>query len=284
VQQAWEHRPLLWGLAYRMTGTVQDADDVVQDTWVRMLERPPATDRPLRPWLVAVTLNLARDRLRARRRAGWTGPWLPEPVPDTRLADDRLAMRQTASWAFLCRAEALTPTQRAVFLAREVLELSSAETAETLRVSTNVVDVTLHRARSILGKLPESPRLADDAVVLAFLAALQVGAVPVARRLLASDVVCINDGGGVVNAARVPITGVERLLRFFVRIQRLYPEGVSWRAVRCNGLLLFVGHPRGVVGRKPPLSTLFAEVEGGKIVRFTSQLTPAKLQAVLSPS
>jgi RNA polymerase sigma-70 factor (ECF subfamily) len=263
-----------------MTGTVQDADEIVQDVWVRMLEHPPALDRPLRPWLVSVTLNLGRDRLRARRRAGWKGPWLPEPVPDERLADDRLAMRQTASWAFLCRAEKLTPTQRAVFLAREVLELSSAETAELLGVTTNVVDVTLHRARATLGKLPTRSKVADDAVILAFLAAVQVGALPVARRLLAPDAAFLTDGGRRVNAARVPVTGTERILRFIKGIARLYPDGVRWRARRCNGVLLFTGQPVSGRWRSPSFSTVCAEVQDGRIVRLYSQLTPEKLGAV----
>jgi RNA polymerase sigma-70 factor (ECF subfamily) len=107
-------RRLLWALAYRMTGDAAEAEDIVQDVYVRALERTVDGGRPLRPWLVTVTLNLARDRLRARRRRGYLGTWLPTPVLEERLADERLALRQSASIAWLVAAESLTPTQRAV--------------------------------------------------------------------------------------------------------------------------------------------------------------------------
>ncbi|MFZ5479785.1 MAG: sigma-70 family RNA polymerase sigma factor, partial [Myxococcota bacterium] len=240
--EAVKLRPLCWGLAYRMTGTAQDADEVAQDAFVRLAERPPAdASRPIRPWLVAVTLNLSRDRLRQRRRRAYVGPWLPSPVPDARLAEDRLGDTQAASWAFLRAAEALTPTQRAVFLAREVLELSSAETAAALGTSPASVDVMLHRARKALGDLPAAPSVRDDGVVLAFLACLRLGMPGAAARLLAPDAVAINDGGGHVNAARRPVVGARKIVTFFRRLARLYPPDVRWSATRCNGLLTVLG-------------------------------------------
>jgi RNA polymerase sigma-70 factor (ECF subfamily) len=278
VEEAESQRRLLWGLAYRMTGTVQDADDVVQDCFIRLLEHPPKdTGRPLRPWLVAVTLNLARDRLRRRRRLDYVGPWLPSPVSDARLADETLALRQTASWAFLCASEVLTPTQRAVFLAREVLELSAAETAEALGNTPSAVDVALHRARKALGTLPTAPTLVDDAVVAAFFGLLQLGLPGAAGRLLHPDAEALNDGAGRVNAARRTVRGAAKLLRFFRRLARSHGSG-RWTIVRANGLLTLVGtfppHPRL---RLPTRFTVVAEVRDGRIIRFYSQLNEEKL-------
>src|SRR4051812_24004854 len=125
-----ENRGFLWGLCYRMTGNAADAEEVVQETFVKMLEKPPRdTENPLRPWLVRVAMNLCRDLLRRRRRAPYTGPWLPPPAPTEDLAtnprsepktalEDSPAARydtlESVSVAFLLALEALTPAQRAV--------------------------------------------------------------------------------------------------------------------------------------------------------------------------
>lgn len=283
VSDAESHRAALWGIAYRMTGTVQDADDVVQDAFLRLVERPPRDlDRPLRGWLVAVTLNLARDRLRERRRRTYLGPWLPAPVPDSRLAEDSIALRESATWAFLVAAEALTPTQRAVFLAREVLELTSAETAEILGTSAGSVDVMLHRARAALGTLPARRRVVDDALVVAFLGFLQLGMTAAAVKLLHPDAVALNDGGGRVHAARQPVRGARKIVTFLRRLARQYPGGLRWRIARCNGLVTLIGEhvDPNPHGRTPSRFTLAAEVVDGQIARFYSQLVPEKLAAV----
>lgn len=281
VTEAEAHRRTLWGVAYRVTGTVQDADDVVQDCFVRLLERPPAdTSRPLRPWLLAVTLNLARDRLRRRKRAPYVGPWLPSPVDDSRLADESLALRESASWAFLLACEALTPTQRAVLVARDVLELTAGETAEVLGSSPGAVDVALHRARAALGKLPPAPTLVDDAVVAGFFTLLQLGLPSAAKRLLHPDAVALNDGNGAVNAARKPIVGAAKLLTFFRRLARTHGVG-RWSIVRANGLLTAVGEfPPHPTLRLPTRFAMSAVVEGGRIRGFYSQLVVEKLRGV----
>lgn len=263
-----------------MTGTVQAADEVVQDRFVRLLERPPADpSRPLRPWLVAVTLNLARDRLRRRKRQACVGPWLPAPVPDARLADEALALRRTASRAFLVVAEAPTPNPRAVFLAREVLDWSAAETAEALGTTPGALDVAPHRAREAIGELPDAPSVLDDAVVAGFFALVQVGLPGAARRLRAPNVVVVDDGGGRVNAARLPVVGPAEVMTLFRRLARAQGPG-RWTASRANGLLVLVGtwppHPRL---RLPSRFVLLAEARGGRITRFWTRRLPKKLGA-----
>src|SRR6476646_10200054 len=140
----------LWGRGYRMTGSAADADDIVQDTFVKALEKPPIDlDAPLRPWLVKVALNLSRDQLRRRRRREYFGPWLPSPVVtegDGPLRMDeptapelspvaRYDLMESVTIAFLLALEALTPTQRAVLLLREVFEYSTSEAAKTLEMT-----------------------------------------------------------------------------------------------------------------------------------------------------
>src|SRR6185436_13556133 len=156
-------RRLLWGLCYRMTGNAADADDLVQETFVRAIEKPPPrTDEPLRPWLVRVAMNLSRDLLRRRKREGYTGPWLPSPVPtddeespasyepatggeDSPVA--RYDLKESISFAFLLALEALTPSQRAVLLLRDVFDYSTSETAEALGITEANTKVVLLRAR-----------------------------------------------------------------------------------------------------------------------------------------
>src|SRR5215510_13806324 len=140
-----EHKRFLWGMCYRMTGSAADADDIVQDTFVKVLERPPKDMKsPLRPWLVKVAINLSRDQLRRRRRREYFEPWLPSPV----LTDDenlpsqldqssssetspvtRYDLMESITMAFLLALEALTPAQRAVLLLRDVFDYSTIETA-----------------------------------------------------------------------------------------------------------------------------------------------------------
>src|SRR5205085_1091374 len=143
-----EHRRFLWGLCYRLTGSAADADDLVQETFVRAIERPPErTDEPWRPWLVRVALNLGRDLLRRRRRRGYVGPWLPSPIetgdevspPSVEpviapghTMEGRYDLLESVSYAFLVALEALTPLQRAVLLLRDVFDYTVAETVDAL--------------------------------------------------------------------------------------------------------------------------------------------------------
>ena len=272
-------RPRLWGLAYRMTGAVQEADEVVQEVALRLIERPPRREGPLEGWLITVGLHCARDRLRKRRRETYAGPWLPSPVATERLADESLALRQTATWGFLRAAEALSPTQRAVFLAREVLELSAAETAAALGSTPGAVDVALHAARKHLGAVPLRPRRRDDALLLAFLGALQVGQVELAAAMLRPDAVALNDGGGKVLAAQRPVVGAAKVLRFLGRLERGWPGGPRLRLARCNGQLALLGERRGPPAhlRQPTRFALLGEVHAGQISALCVVLAPDKL-------
>jgi RNA polymerase sigma-70 factor (ECF subfamily) len=169
-----ENRRFLWGLCYRMTGSAADSDDILQETFVRLLQRPPAdTDEPLRPWLARVAVNLSRDVLHRRRRQGYTGQWLPAPFETENnedvfavldLAADghaptdpaaRYEVLESVSFAFLLALELLTPTQRAVLLLRDVFDFNVAEAAAVLRVTEQHVKTTHHRARRVMREYEE---------------------------------------------------------------------------------------------------------------------------------
>jgi RNA polymerase sigma-70 factor (ECF subfamily) len=164
-------RKYLWGICYRMTGSAADADDLVQETFVRALERPPEdTSQPWRPWLVRVAMNLSRDQLRKRRRRSYPGVWLPTPIDGTlgeeaieaSTSDDspeaRYGLMESASFAFLVAVEALSPSQRAVLILRDVFDYSSRETADMLGKSEEGIRATLHRARKVMAAYERDKR------------------------------------------------------------------------------------------------------------------------------
>ena len=217
-------RRLLFGLCYRMTGSAADADDIVQETFARALAQPAARgERPWRPWLVRVALNLARDELRRRRRRAYKGPWLPEPVDDADLVEPahepaattgRYELLESVSFAFLLALEALTPAQRAVLLLRDVFEYTSLEAAEALDLSEANARVLLHRARRAMAAYDKARFVPDRAarersleLLGRFMAAFARQDVAGMEAMLADDVVTLNDTNGRYPAAGVAVTG-----------------------------------------------------------------------------
>jgi RNA polymerase sigma factor (sigma-70 family) len=164
VERAFrEHRGFLWGLSYRLVGDAADADELVQETFLRALTRPPRDlERPWRPWLTRVAVNLGRDLLRRRRRRRYDGPWLPAPVPTDAAGlsgepadpapgpDARYDRLESVTFAFLLALEALSPAQRAVLLLRDVFDYSVREAAEALLMSEANVKTTHLRARRVM--------------------------------------------------------------------------------------------------------------------------------------
>lgn len=244
-----ENRGFLWGLCYRMTGNASDAEEIVQEAFVKALEKPPAdTTQPIRPWLVRVAINLCRDLLRRRRRTEYVGPWLPSPIPSQSLtkysASDpemrhedsplaRYEMRESVSFAFLLALEALKPAQRAVLLLRDVFDYSTEETARALYMSEANVKVTLHRARRLMRKYDETrPTLSllrketAQRVLEEFLRCLEARDTEGLERLLAEDVIVVSDGGGEVTALLEPMRGRARVLRLITKLYETY-RGVT---------------------------------------------------------
>ena len=295
-------RRLLWGLCYRMTGNAADADDLVQETFVRALEHPPRrTDEPLRPWLVRVAMNLSRDLLRRRRR-DYTGPWLPAPVPTDEESlpsfepeapsEDapaaRYALQESLSFAFLLALEALRPTQRAVLLLRDIFDYSTAETAAALDLTEANVKITLLRARKRMkdydrrrADLSPARREATRQALEQFLLYLNSRDAEGLERLLAADVVTLSDGGGEVQAALQPIRGRDKLLRLIAALNAKLkgkPRAV-WRAL--NGLPAIVFEDVDSMATRATRYTVHIELDdAGRIRRLDSVLAPSKLTAV----
>lgn len=293
-----EHRRALWGLVYRLTGCAADADDLVQETFVRYLERPPPGGGDLRPWLVRVAMNLGRDRLRARRRRGYDGTWLPSPVetdgeeivlPETAESSEaRYDRLESVSFAFLLALEALTPLQRAALLLRDVFDYSTEEAAEALGVRAANVKTTLHRARRRMADYDRarerpSPELKDRtrAALERFMAALASRDAAAVEGLLAEDVRMVNDGGGEFFAARVPVVGRAKVAMFNLRVTGGLDADARFAVREVNGLPALIAEYPNASGKLAPRITLHVEAdEGGAIRRIYSVLATRKLTAL----
>jgi RNA polymerase sigma-70 factor (ECF subfamily) len=286
----------LWSLAYRMTGSAADADDIVQETFVRAVEHPPANvDEPLRPWLLRVTMNLARDALRHRKSRAYIGPWLPSPVEDDRVEDSdaapeaRYELRESASYAFLIALEALSPPQRAVLLLRDVFDYSIRETATTLRLSEINTKVIHHRARRSMQDYDRTKRsvshgaLADETLKLLerMMMALMMQDVAAAQACLTDDAILLSDGGGEFRAALNPLVGPDHIGRFFVGLLKKLGENFNAEVRTVNRLpALLVTYPTQHSGWAPRLVLRCDVTSEGKITGIQMILATPKLTAI----
>ncbi|MEU8633623.1 RNA polymerase sigma-70 factor [Amycolatopsis sp. NPDC048633] len=222
-------RPLLLGLAYRMLGSMWDAEDVVQEAYLRWQRVDRETVEEPRAFLVTVVSRLALDQLRSARvkREAYTGPWLPEPVPvDAFGPSDAAELRDTLSYATLHLMERLTPPQRAVFVLREAFELPYEDIAGI--VGDTVVNCRqLHRRAGKQldrGRDRFRPSPAEHSELLdRFVAAARGGDLDTLKELLSEDVVAYNDGGGRTRAALRPIEGRDKVLAFVAGLLSRYP-------------------------------------------------------------
>ena len=236
-------RPRLLGIAYGLLGELTEAEDVVQDAWLRWNGADQDAVRNAEPFLVTVTTRLALDRLRSARvrREVYVGPWLPEPlVTDPETPESKAIEAENLSLALLGALERLNPVERAVLVLRDVFDLEYAEIADIVEKAPANVRQIAKRARDHAGdptrrravSKEEQERLAN-----AFLAASLSGDVEEIRGLLAADAIMYTDGGGVVTAARKPIYGADKIARFMVGVQRKsqFPDDPIYTPVLVNG-------------------------------------------------
>jgi RNA polymerase sigma-70 factor (ECF subfamily) len=299
-----DHERFLWGLCYRLTGSAADADDLVQETFVRAMERPPArTDQPWRPWLVRVAMNLGRDLLRHRKRRAYVGPWLPspietggdesppayEPVVDgQRTTEGRYDLLESVSYAFLLALETLTPQQRAVLLLRDVFDYTVRETAEALDLSEPNVKTTHHRARAAMRDydcnrcVPTRALQERTREALAqFMASMASGDMKAMEALLADSVRAVNDGAGEFHAARKVIFGPQRVARFHHNVGYRRQVGARSAVRMINGLPALVGEFSDGRPGEPPRFVLQCEVGAdGRITQLLSVVASHKLTAI----
>jgi RNA polymerase sigma-70 factor (ECF subfamily) len=216
------HRGLLFTVAYEMLGSAADAEDVLQESWLRWAGTDHAQVHDPRSYLVRVVTRQALNRLRtlSRRREDYVGEWLPEPVLTTPDVAEDVELAESVSIAMLTVLETLAPTERAVFVLREVFEMPYSEIAEAVGKSQDSVRQIARRAREhVSARRPrvQVSRSEQQAVVERFMAALRTGQLQELMEVMAPDVVMIADGGGVAAAALVPVHGAERVATVLAR-------------------------------------------------------------------
>ncbi|MEW2382723.1 RNA polymerase sigma-70 factor [Micromonospora sp. NPDC047707] len=269
-------RPRLFGIAYRMLGTVQDAEDTVQDTWLRWQHTDRSAVRDATAFLVTTTTRLALNAATSARarRESYVGPWLPEPVQTSLDPADRAEQGEAVGLALLLLLQRLTPTERAVYVLREAFDYSFRQIAEVLDITEANARQLGRRARTHLAEerhMPVAP--ADHGRLLhAFLGAARSGDLGRLEKLLVNDVVSYADSGGLVSAARVPVTGRANVARYLVGLVRKYGAGVSLDVVESNGQEAVLVRR---AGSAVALCAIDASPEG--IARVLIILNPTKL-------
>jgi RNA polymerase sigma-70 factor (ECF subfamily) len=236
-------RPRLLGIAYGLLGELTEAEDVVQDAWLRWHQADSGAVRNAEAFLVTVTTRLALDRLRSARarREVYVGPWLPEPlVTDPETPESKTIEAERLSLALLGALERLNPVERAVLVLRDVFDLEYAEIADALEKTPSNVRQIAARARNHAGDVTRRREVSEEErqrLTVAFLAAAASGDMDAVRELLAADAIMYTDGGGVVTAARKPIYGAAKIARFMVRVQRKpdFPDDPLYTPVLVNG-------------------------------------------------
>jgi RNA polymerase sigma-70 factor (TIGR02957 family) len=267
------HRNLLFTVAYEMLGSAADAEDVLQETWLKWAGVDLDAVRDQRAYLVRIATRQALIRLRtlARRKESYIGPWLPEPLltaPD--VAED-VELADSVSMAMLLVLETLTPTERAVFVLREVFDLEYDEIAEAVGKSPAAVRQIAHRARAhVAARRPRgvvSPAETRGAFE-AFQGAVETGDLQRLLDILAPDVVFLGDGGGVKQAALAPVVGADPVARVLGRIAAT----ASLQAAQVNG------YPALIIRLNGEIDTVMAvRMDDGLITGLYAVRNPEKL-------
>ncbi|SDM55405.1 RNA polymerase sigma-70 factor [Allokutzneria albata] len=271
------HRNLLFTVAYEMLGSAADAEDVLQETWLRWVNVDLGTVRDQRAYLVRITTRQALTRLRTlgRRKESYVGPWLPEPLltaPD--VAED-VELADSVSMAMMLVLETLAPTERAVFVLREVFDFGYDEIAEAVDKSPAAVRQIAHRARAhVAARRPRGVPSADEArgALDAFQRALETGDVQGLLDVLAPDVVLVGDGGGIKQAVPRPIVGADKVARLVVGGMGRVADMASMERVQVNGYPALVLRLDGEMD-----SVVALRIEDGLITGLYAVRNPEKL-------
>jgi RNA polymerase sigma-70 factor, ECF subfamily len=278
-----EHRRMLFGIAYRMLGSVADAEDIMQDAWLRWNAVTGAVENP-QAYLARTVTNLSLNRLRsaAVQRESYVGPWLPEPLVTAPDATEEVETAESVSLAMLVVMETLSPLERAVFVLREVFGFSYREIAGMLDRSESSVRQVGHRARShVQARRPrfDAPAEVRRRVTEEFLVACVGGDLNRMMEMLAPDVTAWTDGGGKVRAALRPLHGADKVARWILGVMARPAEGAAEaRFVDVNGepgVLITVD---GV-----PDSVSCIDVAEGRITAIRLVRNPDKLRGVRMP-
>ncbi len=277
-----ESRPRLTRLAYQMTGSMTEAEDVVQEAYLRWETASRAEIRAPAAWLTTVVSRLCLDHHKSARvrREEYVGPWLPEPVLTEPGATpfDEVELAESVSMALLRLLQQLTPAERAAFVLHEAFDYPYEEIGEILGRTPAGCRQLARRARQRLAQ--DRPRFRPDReehrrLLERFVAASATGEVDPLLELLAADVTLWSDGGGRVLAARNPIVGADKVARFLVGVRDMQPPGQTYEMREVNGEVGFVGYVAG----RPRFTTTF-DVREGRIHGIYIVLNPDKLSAI----
>lgn len=276
------YRALLFTIAYRMTGSAADAEDLVQDAYVRYASADRDVVRDVKAFLVTILTRLALDKLKSaqKQREEYIGPWLPEPV-FTGIDGDpyaRATRDEKIEMALLRTLERLSPQERAVLLLYEVLDHDHNEIADLLGITAAASRQLLHRAKERVAAekqrftpAPEQQRR----LIESFIAAAANGDVAALRNALAEDVVALADGGGKTFAAKRPVHGADAVAKLFAGIVEKFGQGVTMSVEEVNGELALVARRDGAI-----ISIGMFTFDGGRISEIVSVVNPDKLAFV----
>jgi RNA polymerase sigma-70 factor (TIGR02957 family) len=274
------HRSLLFTVAYELLGSAADAEDVVQETWLRWADVDHEEVRDPRAYLVRIVTRQALNRLRtlARRKEDYVGEWLPEPLLTSPDVADDVELAESVSIAMLTVLESLAPTERAVFVLREVFDVPYDEIAEAVGKSTAAVRQIAHRSREhVQARRPrmEVSRSEQQEVVDRFVNAVLTGDVQGLLDVLAPDVVLVADGGGIAPAILKPLTGSRPIANLLSRFTKVLP-GVQVENVWVNG------GPAARIdgGEKGGETVISVAIEDGRITHIFAMRNPHKLERI----
>lgn len=281
-----EYRKLLFSVAYRVLGSAADAEDAVQDAWIKWssANRSQVTDP--KAYLTRIVSNLALERLRSTRhkRETYVGPWLPEPILTSGDTADAVTDAESVSMAMLVVLETLSPLERAVFVLKEVFGFSHAEIAEAVERSEAAVRQAAHRAREhVRARRPRftADRSRQREVMERFFAAASGGDINTLMELLSPDVILWTDGGGKVRQALKPVVGAQTVASWFAAIGTVTYQGVQPADMRAE-LVEINGGP-GMVFSAPDrvIATITFDFDAaGRVTAIHNVANPDKLQAI----
>ena len=276
------HRSLLFTVAYEMLGSAADAEDVLQESWLRWADVDQSGVQDSRAYLIRVVTRQALNRLRtlARRREEYVGEWLPEPLLTSPDVADDVELAESVSIAMLTVLETLAPTERAVFVLREVFETPYGEIAEAIGKPAATVRQIARRAREhVAARRPrvQVSRSEQRAVIERFLAALRTGQVQELMDIMAPDVVLIADGGGRAAAALAPIHGAELVAALLARADRA--------AAAFEATVVWInGAPAARIEIDGQVAAVSLAVENGRVTRIYAVADPQKLTRLHEPA
>lgn len=278
-----QHRPLLFSIAYHMLGSVMDAEDMVQETYLRWQALDVSSIEAPKAYLSTIITRLCINQQTSAqaKREDYIGPWLPEPIVTDLNANPESAaqLAEMLSMAFLVILESLSPVERAVYLLRKVFDYDYADIAVMLgKTEANCRQIVSRVQRRLWSERPpiETPSEAEQQSLISnFLQAWTAGDLDTLLSLLAEDVVLHSDGGGKVAAARRLLVGSQDVCRLLIGIAKTAPKGIRVEVVRVNGQAGLMSILNG-----QPVNVLVVELAAGRIRRIFNIVNPDKLQHI----